>query len=156
MIDSNFINPFLSATLNVLKVQAEISAEAGKIYLKKTGEEMIGDVSGVIGIISNTFNGSVSITFPEGTFLKIMSAMLGEEYTVLDQELVDGAGEISNMIFGQAKIQLNERGYGIKMALPQVIAGKNHRLTSLSKGPTVVVPFTSTAGNFFVEVLLSE
>ncbi|MFP5386917.1 MAG: chemotaxis protein CheX [Bacteriovoracia bacterium] len=156
MIDSNFINPFLSATLNVLKVQAEISAEAGKIYRKKAGEEMIGDVSGVIGIVSDTFNGSVSITFPEATFLKIMSAMLGEEYTVLDKDLLDGAGEITNMIFGQAKIKLNDRGYGIKMALPQVISGKNHTLTSLSKGPTVVVPFKSTAGDFFVEVFLSE
>lgn len=156
MIDLNFLNPFISATLNVLKIQAEISAGAGEVFRKKTGEEMMGDVSGVIGIVSDTFNGSVSITFPETTFLKIMSSMLGEQYTELNHELLDGAGEISNMIFGHAKINLNERGYGIKMALPQVISGKNHRLTTLSKGHTVIVPFTSSAGDFFVEVFLCE
>lgn len=156
MIDINFVNPFLHATLNVLKVQASIEATPGKPYLKKEGAVMSGDVSGVIGIVSETFNGSVVITFPEATFLKVMSGMLGEEITTLNKDITDGAGEITNMIFGQAKVTLNDRGYGIKMALPTVVTGKGHTLSALSKGPTVVVPFTSPAGDFFVEICLSE
>ncbi|MCM2349737.1 MAG: chemotaxis protein CheX [Bacteriovoracaceae bacterium] len=156
MIDINFINPFLAATLNVLKIQANVIADPGKIYLKKDNAPMRGDVSGVIGIVSDTFNGSVVISFPEQTFLKVMGGMLGEEYTTLSQDILDGAGEITNMIFGQAKIVLNDRGYGIKIALPQVVSGKGHSLSSLSKGPTVIIPFTSSAGEFFVEICLSE
>ncbi len=68
---------------------------------------------------------------------------------------MDGAGEITNMIFGQAKIILNEKGYGIKTALPSVVTGKDHNLLSITKGPVVTVPFTSTAGNFFVEICIS-
>lgn len=156
MIDINFVNPFLAATLNVLKIQASVVATPGKVYLKKNDDALKGDVSGVIGIVSDTFNGSVVISFPEQTFLKVMSGMLGEEYTELSKDILDGAGEITNMIFGMAKVTLNERGYGIKIALPQVISGKGHSLSAMSKGPTVVIPFTSTAGDFFVEVSLSE
>ncbi len=155
-LDTEFINPFLTATVHVLKVQAQIEAAPGQIYMKKRGEVMTGDVSGVIGIISDTFDGSVVISFPEKTFLKVISSMLGEEYTKIDQEIVDGAGELTNMIFGQAKIVLNEKGYGIKTAIPSVISGKDHSLSALTKGPVVVVPFTTPYGKFFVEICLSQ
>ena len=154
-LDTEFINPFLTATIHVLKVQAETDAKPGPIHVKKSSDQC-GDVSGIIGIISETFNGSVVISFPEATFLKVISKMLGEEYTKIDKDIIDGAGELTNMIFGQAKIVLNEKGYGIKTAIPSVVSGKNHPLSALTKGPIVVVPFESTAGNFFVEICLSN
>lgn len=155
-LDTEFINPFLTATLQVLKIQASITAEATKIYLKKPGEKLLGDISGVIGIVSTNFNGSVIISFPKETFLNVMSGMLGEIYTELTQDILDGAGEITNMIFGQAKVSLNEKGYGVQMALPSVIFGKDHSMLSSTQGPIIVVPFSSSAGNFFVEISLSK
>lgn len=158
MLDINFINPFLGATLSVLKVQAGITAEAGKVFRKDSLNQSPSqsDITGIIGIVSDAFNGSVSISFPEATFLKVMSGMLGEDITEMSRDLLDGAGEVTNMIFGQAKVILNERGYGVKIALPQVISGKKHALNQTSKGPTVIVPFSSPAGNFFIEISLSE
>ena len=155
MLDTDFINPFLNATLNVLKIQAGVEAKAGKIFLKKDSQKSMGSISGVIGLVSDSFNGSVNITFPEDVFLKVVSGMLGEEYTELSQEITDAAGEITNMIFGQAKVILNEKGYGIKTAIPSVVSGKDHSLEALTKGPIVVVPFESSKGSFFVEICLS-
>lgn len=155
-LNTDFINPFLDATLHVLKVQASVDAKTEKIKLKNGDENMLGDISGVIGIVSETFNGSVVICFPEKTFLAVMSNMLGENYTEMNQEIIDGAGEITNMIFGQAKIVLNDKGYGIKTAIPSVVTGKNHTLQSQTKGPIVVIPFSSSAGQFFVEICLSN
>ncbi|MES2525592.1 MAG: chemotaxis protein CheX [Bdellovibrionota bacterium] len=155
-LDTDFINPFLDATVKVLEVQASLKFIPGKMTLKKADEPHLGDVSGIIGIVSSVFNGSVIITFPEATFMNVMSGLLGEELKELTKEHIDGAGEITNMIFGQAKVVLNERGYGIKMALPSVISGKNHSTTSLTKGPVLVIPFSGNAGDFFVEVCLSE
>ena len=154
-LDTEFINPFLTATMHVLKVQANVEVKAGQIFRKKETDSTVGDVSGIIGIVSDAFNGSVVISFPEKTFLNIMSSMLGEEYTKLDKEIVDGAGELLNMIFGQAKIVLNDKGYGIKTAIPSVVTGKDHSATSLTKGPVVVVPFEGAAGSFLVEICLS-
>lgn len=156
MINGQFIQPFLDATLNVLKIQAGISAVAGDVKVRASGELPRGDVTGYIGIVSEEFNGSVAICFPEGTFLNVMSAMLGEQYTELNQEILDGVGELTNMIFGMAKVSLNEKGYGIKMALPQVISGKNHMVVSLGRGETITIPFESSAGEFRLEMSLSE
>jgi chemotaxis protein CheX len=155
-LDTEFINPFLDATLYVLEIQAQIKAKPGKLCLKKHDREFQSDISGIIGIVSETFNGSVVISFPEKTFLKVMSSMLGDEYTEINKDILDGAGEITNMIFGQAKISLNEKGYGIKTALPSVVHGKNHILTAQTKGAIVVIPFESIAGNFHVEICLSN
>ncbi len=156
MLDTDFINPFLDATLHVLKVQASIDAQPGKVFAKKAGEKASGDISGVIGIVSDTFNGSVVISFPEKTFLLLMSNMLGENYTTLSQEIIDGAGEITNMIFGQAKVVLNDKGYGIKMAIPSVVSGKEHTIQAMSQSPVLVIPFTSNVGGFFVEICISK
>lgn len=154
-LDTDFVNPFLDATLHVLKVQASVTAEAQKITIKKPDQPFTGDISGIIGIVSETFNGSVVISFPEQTFLKVMSSMIGETYTEITKEITDGAGEITNMIFGQAKIVLNDKGYGIKTAIPSVVSGKNHSMQALTNGPVVVVPFNSSAGPFFIEICLS-
>jgi chemotaxis protein CheX len=154
-LDIEFINPFLTAAMHVLKVQAQIDARAGQVQIKKATDMIYGDVSGVIGIVSDSFHGSVVITFPEATFLKIVSSMLGETFTEISKDILDGAGELTNMIFGQAKIVLNEKGYGIQTAIPSVISGKNHSLSAMTKGPVVVVPFESQAGNFYVEICLN-
>lgn len=155
-LDTAFVNPFLEATLHVLDIQAQIKAKPGKLCLKKNENEFQSDISGIIGIVSDTFNGSVVIGFPASTFLKVMSSMLGDTFTEINKDILDGAGEITNMIFGQAKITLNEKGYGIKTALPSVVHGKNHMLTAQTKGPIVVIPFESSAGNFHVEICLSN
>jgi chemotaxis protein CheX len=155
-LDMEFINPFLTATLRVLKIQANTEALPQKPYLKKTTDLLKGDISGIIGIVSDAFTGSVTISFPQDTFLNIMSRMLGEEIHTFGQEITDGAGEITNMIFGQAKIDLNEKGYGIKTALPSIINGKDHSLSTTRKGTVMVIPFETEVGNFFVEIGLSD
>jgi chemotaxis protein CheX len=154
MLDTDFINPFLNATLNLLKVQASVDAKPGKVFVKTHALNSVGDISGVIGLVSDSFSGSVSITFPEKVFLEIVSGMLGETYTEMSQDIIDAASEITNMIFGQAKVILNEKGYGIKAAIPSVVSGKIHTPETHTKGPIVVVPFESSKGSFFVEICL--
>lgn len=154
--DVNFINPFLTATIAVLKTQASTEAKAGQIYKKDPRERFLGDISGVIGLVSDGFTGSVVISFPAATFLKVMSRMLGEDYKEINKDIEDGAGELTNIIFGQAKVVLNERGFGIKTALPSVITGQQHSILQMSNGPRMVIPFDTDAGPFFVEICTSN
>lgn len=155
-LDVGFINPFLEAVVRVLEIQAQFKATAGSIFIKKDNIELSGDISGVIGLVSDSFNGNVIITFPEQTFLSIMSKMHREKYTVIDKENSDGAGELTNMIFGQAKTTLNEQGYGIRTALPSVTIGKGHHFSAGKQGPVIIVPFKSEMGDFYVEICLSD
>lgn len=156
VLDVNFINPFLESTLNALKVQVNVVARPGKPYKKDGTDKFGGDISGVISLVSDAFSGSVIISFPSSTFLKLMSHMLGENFTEITKEISDGAGEITNIIFGQAKVALNQKGYGIKTAIPTVVTGKDHSVQSLSKGPRLVIPFDTDFGGFVIEISLAE
>jgi CheY-specific phosphatase CheX len=154
-ISTDFIDSFLQSTIKVLKIQADIDVSHGGFEVTKTQDNGICDISGVIGIICNNFNGSVIISFPEKTFLNVLSKMLGDEIVELSSENMDGAAELANMIFGQAKLTLNEKGFGLKMALPSVILGKPDSFLSLHSGTAILIPFYSNEGHFYMRIGLS-
>jgi len=153
-VDKKIINPFINATLNVLETMAFIKSESGKPYLKKD-DIVQGDVSGVVGFTGET-KGTVFITFDESSILKIVSNMFGEEITEINNEITDAVGELTNMISGQARKELEEVGEVFHGAIPSVVAGKNHELISLTKGPKIAIPFKTDFGSFTIEVALDE
>ena len=153
-MDVKLINPFLNATLTVLETMAFIKAKPGKPYLKKDTIAQ-GDVSGVVGL-TGAANGTVSVTFDEACILNIVSSMFGEEMKELNRDISDAVGELTNMISGQARQQIEKIGKILHGAIPTVITGKNHKLISMTKGPKIAIPFKTDAGSFIVEVCLEE
>ena len=151
IIDATFVNPFISATLKVLEVQTSTKGVPAKMFVKKSSE-LSGDISGVLGIESSMFQGSLVISFPQQTFLSVMSKMLGENIAVMNKEIIDGAGELINIIFSQAKLSLKELGYDMRATLPSVFLGKNLPANSPKPFITLVVPFESDSGKFFIEI----
>jgi len=151
-VDEKIINPFINATLNVLETMAFIKSESGKPYLKKDDVAQ-GDVSGVVGFTGET-NGTVFITFDESCILKIVSNMFGEEIAEINNEITDAVGELTNMISGQARKELEEVGEVFHGAIPSVVTGKNHELIPMTKGPKIAIPFKTDFGSFTIEVAL--
>ncbi len=149
-----FINPFLRATLNVLKTMAFTEATAGKPYVKKD-QIAGGDVSGIIGITGET-EGSLSISFSEPCICYIVSNMFGETITKINKEVEDAVGEITNMISGDARRELAEKGLVLQGSIPTVVSGKNHSIKHLAKGPSIAIPFSTKAGHFVVEVCFND
>jgi len=82
--------------------------------------------------------------------------MLGENYTEINSEIKDGAAELTNIIFGGAKTILNSKGLAIKTALPMVVSGQDHSIQNTQNATRVVVPFDSDAGQFFIEIFLTD
>lgn len=153
-MDVKLINPFINATMNVLETMAFTKSEAGEPFIKKDTVAK-GDVSGVIGFTGKT-NGTVSVTFDESCILRIVSNMFGEEMKELNDEVSDAVGEITNMISGQARKELEEIGKVFHGAIPSVITGKNHKLESTTKGPKIAIPFKTDDGSFTIVVCLEK
>ena len=63
-MDVKFINPFLDATINVIKTMAMVELKPGKPFLKKDHVAR-GDVSGIIGM-TGEITGSLSVSFSFG------------------------------------------------------------------------------------------
>lgn len=154
-VDVNFINPFVDSTMNTLKVQCSVTVTPQKIYLKDVDDPFSNlniAIAGVIGLTSKAFNGSIAVCFPKETFLKVLSNMLGETYTDITKDVEDAAGELLNIIFGGAKVVLNDKGYGIEKAIPTIVRGTDLKVRHLSPNPTMVLPFDSSAGPFAIEI----
>ncbi|WDP89821.1 MAG: chemotaxis protein CheX [Desulfobacter sp.] len=149
-MDVKLINPFINATINVLETMAFMSVEAGKPYLKK-GTTAVGDVTGVIGL-TGVAHGTIAVTFEESCILTVVSNMLGEEMETLNEDISDAVGELTNMISGQARKELDEIGKVFKAAIPSVITGKNHTIRHYVDGPKIAIPFKTDGGEFTIEV----
>jgi chemotaxis protein CheX len=153
-MNADFINPFLEGTITVLKTMAFVEPKAGKPFLKKS-EKAIGDVSGIIGMTGSA-KGSLALSFSEKCILKIVSNMLGEEYTSINGDITDAVGEITNMISGAARQDLEKQGYTVRAAIPTVISGKSHQISHVLGGPSIIIPFDIDEGSFVVDVCLAD
>jgi chemotaxis protein CheX len=153
-MDVKLVNPFINATISVLEVMAFVTVTAGKPYLKKNNVA-VGDVTGVLGL-TGVANGTIAVTFEEKCILTIVSNMLGETMETLNEDISDAVGELTNMISGQARRELEEMGKVFKAAIPSVVTGKNHSVRHYSRGPKVAIPFTTDGGNFTIEVCFEK
>jgi chemotaxis protein CheX len=152
-----FIKPFIAAVHLALSTQANTPVKTGKPFMKKEETKTQLGVVAVINLISDQFIGSISILFSTAVFLKIYENMLGEKITQITKESEDAAAELLNIIFGLAKMKLNnEKGYTIQKAIPTVLTGENLHVATSSAGPTIVLPFETSEGEFYVEVLFEK
>lgn len=156
-VDVEFINPFIMATKKVIETQAQTPLAPGKAYLRKPSERIPMEIAGVIGLSCTEFKGSISICFRAEVFLKIYENMVGEKHDQITGEIEDAAGELLNIIFGQAKTVLNDqKGYTLEKALPTILVGEKLKLHHQSRAPAIVLPFESPAGAFHLEILIDR
>jgi chemotaxis protein CheX len=82
--------------------------------------------------------------------------MLGEDIKSMNGDIKDAVGEITNMISGVARKNLEAEGFYIQAAIPTVVAGKDHSITHVMGGPSLIIPFDIDEGVFAVDICLSE
>jgi len=152
VLDTNFINPFILGAVQALKVQGGLQVEGGKPFLK--GKEPMPPISiaGQLGLTSTQFKGALTISFEEKVYLKMMSFMLGEEFTEITPDIQDGAAEILNIIYGSAKSQLNPKGYTFDRAIPTVVRGADLQTSHGRAIPSIIIPIRSEFGFAFIEI----
>jgi chemotaxis protein CheX len=147
------INTFIRSAVNVLQTMAFTEARPGKPYNKDAQNVATGDISGIIGMTGPS-DGSMSLSFTKECILNIVSNMFGEPLTELNDEIADAVGELTNMICGDARRQLEEKGIVIKGAIPTVINGPGHVLKHISNTPVIVIPFRTAKSTFVLEISL--
>lgn len=155
-LDVQMINPFLEATLITLEQMANTKCEAQKPQLIHIDEKFRSDdisIAGVISLINERFNGSITLAFPEVVFLKIYESMFGEVVDKINAEIEDAAGELLNIIYGSAKTKLNEQcDFKLESALPTILSGEKIKIRQTTYQKVIVLPFKTQFGVFRVEI----
>lgn len=111
------------------------------------------EIGAIIGVNDRSFKGSLILGFSTKTYLSLMSKMFGTTYSEITTEISDGPAEILNMIFGNLKIDLNNKGFSLTQAIPTTIMGSNlHIVPSKSKSSPIVLLYDTKFGSFYAEM----
>jgi chemotaxis protein CheX len=151
-MDVKWINAFCTTTINVFRTMFSIEAVPGTPRLKAEPFPTA-DVSGIIGF-SGEAMGSIALSFPSATALKVVSALIGIPLSEINTEVSDAIGELANIVAGNVKKEIPQ--VALSISLPQVVIGPNHKLSAQSTLPTIVVPFSTPMGDFAIEICLKK
>lgn len=85
-------------------------------------------LSVIVGLVGKV-SGTVTINLTETGMLHLVSKLMGEEYTEVNEDSIDGIMELGNMIAGRIKENLLGTDYEIEqISLPSVIFGDGYQV----------------------------
>ncbi len=151
-MDVEYMEPFIRETVNTLDVMIGLKPAERELEVKESTDSTY-DVSAIIGI-TGSGTGGVVMSFPLEVACRLVSRMIGEEFTEVNQDVTDGLGELINIITGNAKRDLVKYGFShLSVSLPSVVVGR-HRTVWHSKDMPCLMKrfFTSELGPFSIEV----
>jgi len=154
-MNADFVNPFLSSTIELFERTFGITPQPGEIFLDERARKHRWDVSAVMVLTGNAI-GVVAIRLTRLLADKLLQRSgvqwEGEEER---ESLCDGmVAEMVNIISGNASGQLS--GYDIEISVPIVIQGENHTISWPERAPILGVPFSSDIGPFLIDICLIE
>jgi chemotaxis protein CheX len=138
----------------ILRAAAGVNPRRGKPRIKGVGAASY-DVSGVVGLTGH-IQGLVVLSFREAAALEVVGSFLGEPIQKLDEQVLDAVGELANIVAGAAKKALVEADYDLKISIPSVIRGRDHRIWKPGNIPTFEIPFEIESGPFAVELCVKS
>jgi len=147
-----YINPFIKSVGNTFNTMLNCEVQRGDIGFKDNTNPKY-TVSGVIGL-SGRAVGTVVLSLSKEVALKAASTMLMMEATEVDDEVLDAVGELTNIVAGGAKAELEE--YELAVSLPNVITGRDHEIHFPSNVQPICIPFNSQWGEMTLEVGLAQ
>ena len=151
-VRAEFINPFLSSAAEVFRTMLGCELTRGTPYLKQH-DKPDHEISGIIGL-SGKAVGTTVLSLSHNVAIEATAAMLGDKPIELNADVIDAIGELTNMIAGSAKAQLEELEMSI--SLPNVIIGKNHEVAFPSGVTPIGIPFSCEWGEISVDVGLCQ
>ncbi len=118
------LNPFITATSAALGEMASTEVTVRAMFrgpARHSSESICAELKFITGI-----EGSLLLIFPKHTAENLAKRMLaGVSIEVSDQLIRDCAGEIGNVVAGQAKALLSATPYRFAFSLPTVVDAKD-------------------------------
>jgi len=150
-MDVVVIHALLESLFTIFSTMVRLEIEPG-VPLPKQGNAAKGQVSGLIGMKAEGVSGSVALSLTLPTIRVISRSLFGHEIASVNNEAVDLAGELTNMLVGGAKRILSEKGHDFDMQTPQLLLGEGHEIAHYHPGQTVLLPVNIGPDEFYIEL----
>ena len=154
VLDETLANDISTAVSQAMKQTFGVDVVPGPYEIGEGMVSLVGDVSGVIGMAQAQLEATLTLCLTFETVRNILPQVIGKTVSITHEMAVDAVGEITNMIFGQIKSDLNGRGYKLKLGIPSVVTGKGHFVSQFHRGKHMIVPFQLDGQLFQVYIAL--
>ena len=115
-----------------------------------TGEALKCDgIVGVIGLVGDV-EWSLVVGIPRETAPSLAEGFTGFEIPFESEDMGDAIGELTNLVAGDVKVNLDGLGVASDISLPQVLRGEGIEVLRPPRVPSVVLSFESSCGPFWV------
>ncbi|MDD3288360.1 MAG: chemotaxis protein CheX [Alphaproteobacteria bacterium] len=153
-LDDMMSQEITTAVVRAMRETFAVEVIPGDYEIGEGMVSLVGDVSGVIGMVQDHLEGTLTISLSFDTVHDLLPQIIGDAVSITHEMTVDAVGEITNMIFGQIKSDLNKRGYRFKLGIPSVITGRGHFISQFHRGRYMIIPFNVNGHLFQVHVAL--
>jgi chemotaxis protein CheX len=144
-----------SATHEVFSTMLGMSLEELDFLVESEPNSSQGGVLSLIGF-TGRWMGTGSFLCTPSTACRIADALFLTEHSSVEDEVMDGIAEMTNMILGNVKTELEERLGPMLLSIPTVIYGRNFVKRSLTRRDWVVVPFVHEGDRIEIHLCLAE
>jgi len=143
-------------------IEATMDIFSSMVMMDITVKEIMTDhgqlqdsITGMIGL-AGTHKGVLAVHFPYTVAMAITSSFLMMDVEEINEDVHDAVGEIANMLGGNVKTILSEKGRDINLSLPSTIAGSQYSFQSDKQIEKIIIQFDTGTGTFMVEMDLEK
>lgn len=155
-LDDVFAKDIVRAVVCSMHETFNVNVTADAPEFGKGNMTLVGDISGIIGLVQAQLDGTLILCMTFDTLRDLLPQVLGASVSITHEMAVDAVGELTNMIFGQVKRELNQRKHQIKLGIPCVVTGKGHFVGEFHRGKCMIIPFRFDGKMFQVYVAIHE
>ncbi|MBS1859781.1 MAG: chemotaxis protein CheX [Acidobacteria bacterium] len=143
-----------TATLNVFSTMLGQELPPGEVALETGSPGPNDGVASFIGI-AGTWAGTGSVNCSPNQACRICSQMLMVEASAVDADVLDAVAELTNMIIGSVKTDLEQHLGPLGLSIPTVVYGRNFRTKSAGQHEWIVINYLWDQEPFTVKLCLA-
>jgi len=139
---------------NVFSTMIGVDLESGKPSVEHSTPDTNDGVMSFIGV-AGAWAGTGSVSCSPLLACRVCSQMLMTEANSVNEEVLDAVAELTNMIIGNVKTDLEKEVGPLGLSIPTVVFGKNFKTKSAGTTEWIVLKFHWDGEEMLVKVCLA-
>lgn len=148
------IESLRQSVLNVFSTMLGVEIGPGEESIEHSVPDANDGVVSFIGL-AGTWAGTGSVSCSPGLACRICNQMLMTEAAAVNEEVLDAVAELTNMVIGNVKTDLEQHTGPLGLSIPTVVFGRNFKTKSAGTSDWLVLRFPWDGDTLLVKMCLA-
>jgi chemotaxis protein CheX len=140
-LQETIIESISRSTSNIFATMLDVQISSGEVTVETGALDSNDGLMSFIGVAGGGWTGTGSLTCSPTLACRVCSRLLMTETLSVDEEVLDAVAELTNMIVGNVKTDLEETLGPLGLSIPTVVFGRNFKTKSAGSTEWIVVKF---------------